>query len=601
MPLLVVLGPQFGVIEVAARAFGAAADWISSAFSKMSDFVKPILKALGDFINDTVIGPIKWVIDHIPFLNVDTTTAAPPSPGHPGAPRPPPVPGAPPPPVMPVPAQGQDRNPQRNQENRRPAPPPGPVPVQQGNYPVPAPPPPKEAGGGSKPEPVSPVPGAPYTYQGYGELNWEALAQAESGGNWSMNNGNGFFGGLQFDQATWEEYGGKQFADRADLADKSDQIKVATALYNARKAQPWPANGWLLTATPEQLNQAGLTGSGRQSTSAGTTGRGDYYGGSGYGGGGRRRRGGGYGSRGSGLSQLDEFARSVSGTAYGWGGEGMGSTLQSGAAASATGGLYDCSGFMSDMFAMITGKPYQGDERYFTTTSDFAALGFKPGFVPGAFNIGVTPEHMVGQLPSGVNVEAGGGTGQGATYGGKARGPQQLPGAKMWHMDAGAAGQPGGDYSYDGPGTSYQNPMYTTSQDTMGEQLGKDIVTGMLDIFGFGDIFKSPLDFGVFKIFKGLMGIPGKMFGGGGGGDYYGGDEFSSMADLVPGGGGGAGGSLFDFATGFIPQGPRKGGVDNSFHLNIGQTKATSADIWNTVDSVWMPHARQGLRNQPAP
>ena len=68
-------------------------------------------------------------------------------------------------------------------------------------------------------------------------------------------------------QATWEAYGGLQFAERADLADKSDQIKVATALYNKEDAAPWPVNGWLLTATPDQLKSAGLTGSGRQSTS----------------------------------------------------------------------------------------------------------------------------------------------------------------------------------------------------------------------------------------------------------------------------------------------------------------------------------------------
>ena len=109
---------------------------------------------------------------------------------------------------------------------------------------------------------MSPVPGAPYTYTGFGELNWEALAEKESGGNWSANTGNGYYGGLQFDLPTWNEFGGQQFAERPDLASKTEQIKVATALYNKRGAGPWPVNGWLLTATDDQLHSAGLTSAG---------------------------------------------------------------------------------------------------------------------------------------------------------------------------------------------------------------------------------------------------------------------------------------------------------------------------------------------------
>jgi uncharacterized protein YabE (DUF348 family) len=74
-------------------------------------------------------------------------------------------------------------------------------------------------------------------------LNWDAVAQCESGGNWHINTGNGFYGGLQFDYSTWLAYGGGQYAPRADLATREQQIAVATRLYNARGSSPWPVCG----------------------------------------------------------------------------------------------------------------------------------------------------------------------------------------------------------------------------------------------------------------------------------------------------------------------------------------------------------------------
>ncbi|ORA23398.1 transglycosylase family protein [Mycobacterium aquaticum] len=75
--------------------------------------------------------------------------------------------------------------------------------------------------------------------------DWDAMAQKESGGNWAINTGNGYFGGLQFDQPTWDAYG-KQFAARADLATKEQQIEAAEALLRDRGAdgpKAWP-NTW---------------------------------------------------------------------------------------------------------------------------------------------------------------------------------------------------------------------------------------------------------------------------------------------------------------------------------------------------------------------
>jgi uncharacterized protein YabE (DUF348 family) len=74
-------------------------------------------------------------------------------------------------------------------------------------------------------------------------LNWEGVADCESGGNWHINTGNGFYGGLQFDSGTWLAYGGGSYAPRADLASKDAQIAVATKLYNQRGSSPWPVCG----------------------------------------------------------------------------------------------------------------------------------------------------------------------------------------------------------------------------------------------------------------------------------------------------------------------------------------------------------------------
>ncbi|HST46772.1 transglycosylase family protein [Jatrophihabitans sp.] len=74
-------------------------------------------------------------------------------------------------------------------------------------------------------------------------LNWDAVAACESGGNWHINTGNGFYGGLQFDYGTWLSNGGGAYAPRADLATREQQIAIATRLYNARGASPWPVCG----------------------------------------------------------------------------------------------------------------------------------------------------------------------------------------------------------------------------------------------------------------------------------------------------------------------------------------------------------------------
>ncbi len=74
-------------------------------------------------------------------------------------------------------------------------------------------------------------------------LDWEAVAQCESGGNWHINTGNGFYGGLQFDSGTWLSNGGGAYAPRADEATEAQQIAVANRVYARRGSSPWPVCG----------------------------------------------------------------------------------------------------------------------------------------------------------------------------------------------------------------------------------------------------------------------------------------------------------------------------------------------------------------------
>ncbi|GLW74575.1 transglycosylase [Kitasatospora phosalacinea] len=69
---------------------------------------------------------------------------------------------------------------------------------------------------------------------------WDRVAQCESGGNWSINTGNGFYGGLQFTSSTWRAYGGGQYAARADQASRAQQIAVAERVLSSQGPGAWP-------------------------------------------------------------------------------------------------------------------------------------------------------------------------------------------------------------------------------------------------------------------------------------------------------------------------------------------------------------------------
>ena len=74
-------------------------------------------------------------------------------------------------------------------------------------------------------------------------VNWTAIANCESSGNWAADTGNGFYGGLQFTQSTWDAYGGDQYASSANLASEADQITVAESVLASQGIGAWPVCG----------------------------------------------------------------------------------------------------------------------------------------------------------------------------------------------------------------------------------------------------------------------------------------------------------------------------------------------------------------------
>ncbi|KRE87999.1 transglycosylase [Arthrobacter sp. Soil764] len=79
------------------------------------------------------------------------------------------------------------------------------------------------------------------------EAMWDKIAQCESTGNWSINSGNGYYGGLQFDIRTWIGAGGGAYAPNASLATKAQQIDIANRVYAQRGLSPWGC-GWAATS-----------------------------------------------------------------------------------------------------------------------------------------------------------------------------------------------------------------------------------------------------------------------------------------------------------------------------------------------------------------
>jgi resuscitation-promoting factor RpfA len=95
---------------------------------------------------------------------------------------------------------------------------------------------------------------------------WDRVAQCESGGNWKINTGNGYYGGLQFAAGTWRGHGGQTYASQAHLATKAEQIAIARRVLAGQGPGAWPVCS----------RRAGLTksngGADRNATAAATSG-----------------------------------------------------------------------------------------------------------------------------------------------------------------------------------------------------------------------------------------------------------------------------------------------------------------------------------------
>ncbi|MFH8562680.1 transglycosylase family protein [Streptomyces sp. NPDC017988] len=72
-------------------------------------------------------------------------------------------------------------------------------------------------------------------------VTWDKLAECESGGAWSANPGNGYYGGLQLSEDMWEKHGGLDYAPSADQASKSQQIAVAERILDGQGPEAWPS------------------------------------------------------------------------------------------------------------------------------------------------------------------------------------------------------------------------------------------------------------------------------------------------------------------------------------------------------------------------
>ena len=83
---------------------------------------------------------------------------------------------------------------------------------------------------------------------------WDQVARCESGGNWAINTGNGYHGGVQFSAATWSSHGGGEYAPSAELATREQQIAVAERVLATQGRGAWPVCGGPLSgATPRQV------------------------------------------------------------------------------------------------------------------------------------------------------------------------------------------------------------------------------------------------------------------------------------------------------------------------------------------------------------
>jgi hypothetical protein len=511
-----------------------------------------------------------------------------------------------------------------------PAPPPLPTPPVSAYVPPATPSPAAPAGPSPAAPGVVPV-GPPITTSGF---NWDAVAQDESGGNWSNDDTghSGHFGGLQFSLATWQAYGGDQFAANPKDATPEQQKMIAdrVAFYGYNGLAPQGLGAWQVIAQgkpavtaagistaskPPNASPVSVTGSPGSpgALPSSTTGSGtpvfvtNWP--TGLGGGVSPAVPGATGSDQALLSRVPAGHYSQEGNA------------------DLTKGLGDCSSAVEDLVNLLQGRPTGGREM---STSNAAAWltahGFVPTdtLVPGAFNVGFNTEHMQATLPGGTNFNWG--SDAAAALGGRSGGGAFDPTqgfTSHYYLPAGAnnplpTGNPGDPLNVQldptiPPGGGQPQSADAGAAKGKGEELGKNFVDGLFQAFGFdGTVFKDPRQFGLVKLGTALFNYFNKL------GESITNPTSASGNNANPnapsggsaGGGGGVGSLLSLIPKPFGPpnvadkntgMGGGAAAVDNSIHVNIGSTKAAPQDVWNTVDNYLYPQIREPARNLPVP
>lgn len=222
--------------------------------------------------------------------------------------------------------------------------------------------------------------------------DWAAMAQKESSGNWSINTGNGFYGGLQFTQSTWEASGGLKFAPRADLATPQQQMMVAEETLKQQGPGAWPntfvppsagANAVIdqLANAAKDVTNAVVDGVANVVKAAAVTP--DPFGGQ---------------PNSPAVAAANDMAHSMAGKPYIWGGHGDGGA--------------DCSGLVSMVVNAFTGAPPTQDRMATPNEGSWlqargAILVNSPSEVPpGTLAVGWNDHHTSGTLPDGTSFEA---------------------------------------------------------------------------------------------------------------------------------------------------------------------------------------------------
>ncbi|MEU0782888.1 transglycosylase family protein [Streptomyces sp. NPDC006173] len=101
---------------------------------------------------------------------------------------------------------------------------------------------------------------------------WDRVAECESGGAWSADNGNGYYGGLQLTQDNWEQYGGREYAQSPDQASRSQQIAVAEKVLDSQGLVAWPTCGPLSGLSKSSAEVDVDTGMGDDASDSGSSG-----------------------------------------------------------------------------------------------------------------------------------------------------------------------------------------------------------------------------------------------------------------------------------------------------------------------------------------